>query len=399
MYRLTCVLLAFFLLASPVWADKKLTVGQLEDLLRTMQRDKKSDTEVATVLKEIELTEELTRERMNGVVPLAPGPFSTEQIYVLEARSADLIPPPSDLPATAPPDPAGQKAILLRAADYVAHTYNQLPQLAANRTSLRFQNNMDAVDASSGIVGSAKEIDTSSLFTHPGVYIRYINSTESAVAFDRGEEKLAPETTKIRWGANKMIALQTPDPSLGAVFQEAQASGTIQWLRWELIGGKPTAVFSFSVPRKRSRLEVKVCCFPHIDQQGMAHFYNAATAPIFGGDGTSGGGVSGDWQTTTDWHDFHATTPYHGEFFVDPETGVVVRMITMAELKPSDLVHQVDTRIDYAPTNIGGRILILPVKAFVNTVVVPGGDSGAALYATRCTLFISQFQSYRTAAQ
>ncbi|HTX75905.1 MAG TPA: hypothetical protein VMD29_06840, partial [Terracidiphilus sp.] len=100
MNRFTWSILGLFLLASPVWADKNITVGQLEDLVRTMQRDKKTDTEVATALKQVELSEELTRARMNDLIPLVPGPFSTEQIYVLEARSADLIPPPSDLPAT-----------------------------------------------------------------------------------------------------------------------------------------------------------------------------------------------------------------------------------------------------------------------------------------------------------
>ena len=400
MNRFTSVLLALSLLATPAWAAKKITVSQLEDLLRSMQRDKKSDADVATALKQLELSEELTRERMNSLVPLAPGPFSTEQIYVLEASSADLVPPPSDLPATPAPDAAAQKAILARVADYVAHTYNQLPQLAANRTTLRFQDNVDVVGQSSGVVGSATEIDTSSPGFVPRAYfLHYINSTEAPVAFDRGVEKIPPSDPRIRWGANKMIALQTPDPSLGTVFQEAEQSASIKWLRWELINGKPAAVFTFSVPRKRSRLDVKVCCFPKIDQQGIAQFYTSTTASVFGGDPSTGtGGVSGDWQTTTDWHDFHALTSYHGELFIDPVTGIVLRMITMSEFKPSDFVHQVDTRVDYGPVMAGARTLIVPVKIFVNTLVVPGGDSGAAFYSTRRTLFISEFNGYRIAA-
>jgi len=399
MNRFSCTLLAFFLLVTPAWAEKKITVGQLEDLLRAMQHDKKADVDVATTLKQVELSEELTRARMNSLVPLAPGPYSTEQIYVLEARSADLIPPPSDLPATPAPDAAGQKAILTRAAEYVSHTYSQLPQLAATRTTLRFQDNYDAVGLSSGVVGSATEVDTSSPgFNARASFVHYINSSATAVAFERGAEKLPPANPNVRWGANKLIALQTPSPSLGTVFQEVQQSGSAQWQRWELINGKPTAVFSFSVSRKHSRLDVKVCCFPKIDQQGIAHFYTSTTASAFGGDSSGGGGaggVSGDWQTTTDWHDFNATAPYHGEFFVDPDTGIVVRMITMAEFKPSDVVHQVDTRIDYGPVHAGTRTVIAPVKSFVNTLVVPGGDSGAAIYMTRCTLFVSEYSSYR----
>ncbi|HWE83447.1 MAG TPA: hypothetical protein VG267_00780 [Terracidiphilus sp.] len=402
MNRFTWSLLAIFLLASPAWADKKITVGQLEDLLRSMQRDKKADVDVATALKQVELSEELTRARMNSIIPLVPGPFSTEQIYILEARSADLIPPPSDLPATPAPDPAAEKAILSRTVDYVAHVYDQLPTLAATRTTLRFQDNYNAVGQSSGIVGSATEVDTvspGSLASHHDSYVRYINSTESAVIFEHGSQKFQPADANIRWGANKMIALQTADPSLGTVFKEAQASASIQWLRWELINGKPAAVFSFSVPRKNSRLDVKVCCFPKIDQQGVAHFYTPSTASAFGGDASSGGGVAGDWQTTTDWHDFRTAVPYHGEFFVDPDTGSVLRLITQAEFKPSDLVHQVDTRVDYGTVRAGARTVFVPVKSFINTLVVPGGDSGAQMYSTRTTLFTSEFTTYRTAAQ
>lgn len=400
MNRFSRALIAFFLLTSAAWADKKITVGQLEDLLRTMQHDKKTDTEVATALKQIELSEELTRARMNALIPMAPGPYSTEQIYVLEARSADLIPPPSDLPATPAPDANAQKAILARAAEYVSHTYDQLPQLLALRTTLRFQDNLSAVVESSGVVGSATEVDTAT----PGFearrdYVRYINSSQSAVTLERGTEKLSPDNSKTPWGANKMIALQSPDPSLNTVFAEAQASGSIQWLRWELINGRAAAVFSFAVPRRSSRLNVKVCCFPKIDQQGVAHFYTSTTGSAFGSDAVAGqGGVQGDWQTTTDWHDFHDTSPYHGELFLDPETGVVVRLITEAEFKPSDLVHQLDTRIDYGPVHMGARSVIVPIKTFVNTVVVPGGDSGAQTYTTRCTLFTSEFNGYRLAA-
>ncbi|HKF49906.1 MAG TPA: hypothetical protein VKB38_21265 [Terracidiphilus sp.] len=387
--------LALFSLALPSWATgKKITVAQLEDTLRSMQQDKKSDSDIATELKQLELTEELTRTRMNGLVKYAAGPYSTEQIYVLEARSATLAPPESDLPATPAPDDAAQKAMLARAANYVTHSYDQLPAFTATRTTLRFQDNVEAVAASSGITGSATDVVTSSGFSNPAYFVHYINSTKTQVSLDRGTEKLPEENQKIPWGANKMIALQEPPPSLNAVFRQAQQGGEIKWLRWELINGKPAAVFSFDVPRKVSKMQVKVCCFPKLDQQGIAHFYNSLTAPAFGG--SAGGGVSGDWQTSTEWHDFHANPPFHGELFIDPDTGAVARMITRAELKDTDVVHQVDTRIDYGAIKAGARTLVVPVKSYINTLVVPGGDSGAASYTTRCTLFTSEYSDYQT---
>ena len=387
--------LILMLAAVPSWAAKQITVGQLEDLLRSLQRDNKTDAEVATALTQVELSEELTAARMNGLVSLVRGPLSTEQIFVLEARSADLIPPAEDLPATPLPDEATRHAILAKAATYVARTYDQLPGLIASKTTLRFQDNVEAVAASSGLSGSAKEVVTSPGFSNPASFVHFINSTEEMAASDHGAEKLPAQIGKVQWGANKMVALEEPDPSLGVVFKEAQTAGGIHWLRWELVNGRQTAVYAFTVPSKKSHLNLNVCCFPKINQTGVANFYTPTTAGMLGGMGASGGGVAGNFQTNTEWHNYKATAPYHGELFIDPGSGIVVRMITEAELQPSEVVHQLNTRIDYGPVKAGDKMLVAPVKTIINTQVVPNGDSGAGSYTTRRTLFTSEYKDYR----
>lgn len=392
------LLLLVVLFCPSAWCAKTITVGQLEELLRAAQQDKKSDAEVATALKQIELGEELTRGEMNGLGKLLAGPLSTEQIYVLEARSADLIPPPSDLPSTPAPDADAQKALLDKAGAYVARQYSRLPALTALKTTLRFQDNVEAVAGSSGMRNGAKEVDTSAGFSNPATFVHYIRSSEALVASEHGAEAIPADKDKTPWGANGMTAIEQPDPGLDAVFREAQANGGIHWLRWELVNGKQSAVYAFSVPRKKSRLEVDVCCFPKVDQAGIATFYTSTTAATLGdGGGGGGGGVAGNFQTTTEWHDYKATVAYHGEFFVDPASGVVVRMITEADLKPTEMVHRLDTRIDYGPETIEGKTLIVPVKSIVNTEVVPNGESGAGTYTTRCTLFTSEYKNYQLA--
>ncbi len=396
MKRFFILIILFF--AVPAWAAKKITVGQLEDLLRSLQQDKKSDADVANTLKQVELTEELTRSRMNTLAASVPGPLSTEQIYVLEARSADLAPPPSDLPATPPPDAAADKAIQAKAAAYITQTFARLPSVTATRTTLRFQDNVEAVSSSSGLSSGAKDVVTSASFSNPASFVHYINSSERAVLSEHGAEKPPSEKDKTPWGANRMIAIQQPDPSLTEVLKEVEASGSLHWLRWELVNGKTAAVYAFTVPRERSRMDLRVCCFPNVNQAGVANFYTATTASTLGGGG-SGGGVTGNFQTNTEWHEFRATVPYHGELFVDPATGIVVRLITEAELKPNDVVHKLDTRIDYAPVTVGQSTMILPVKTVLNSVVVPNGDSGAGGYSTRCTLFTSEFKDYRAVSK
>lgn len=389
-------LLVFLSVVTPAWCAKKITVGQLEEMLRSMYQDKKSDADVATALKQVELTEELTVARMNSLVTYVPGALSTEQIYVLEASSANLAPPATDLPSTPVPDAATQQAILGKAATYVTRTYQQLPKLTATKMTLRFQDNVTVVAPSSGITGSATEVVTRPGFSNAAAFVHYINSAEAPVASEHGAEKLPAEKDKTPWGANSMIALQEPDPSLSMVFSEAQAASMLKWLRWELINGKVAAVYSFTVPHKKSRMALNICCFPDILQTGVAHFYTATTAAAMGGTGGSGG-VVGNFQTSTTWHNYKATVPYHGELFIDPSTGIVVRMITMAELKPSEVVQQADTRVDYGPMKVGSQTLLVPVKTIINTEVLPNGNSGSGGYSTRRTLFTSEYKNYQLA--
>lgn len=392
MKRFVCVL-AMIVLASPAWSAKKVTVAELTDMFKSMQEQKKSDAEVADALKQVQLSEELTRNTMNSLASYAPGPLTTEQVYVLEARSAVLAPPAADIPTTPAPDAATQKAILDKAAEYVSKTYAQLPALTATKTTLRFQDNVEAAGPSSGLVGSASQVTVGSSFVSPYQFVHYINSTDSVYSSDHGVEKLAEDKT--RWGSNKMIALKEPDPSLGRVLPEAQAGGNITWLRWENINGKPAAVFAFEIPKKKSHLGVNVCCFPNVDQTGVARFSSAAVGGLQGGSG----GATGNFQTTTDWHPYKANgVPYHGEFFVDPDTGIVVRMITEGEFKSSEVVHQLDTRVDYGPVKVGDKTVILPMRTVINTEVVPNGDSQAAgKFSTRCTLFTIEYKNYQLA--
>jgi len=102
------------------------------------------------------------------------------------------------------------------------------------------------------------------------------------------------------------------------------------------------------------------------------------------------------WTWGQLWHNYKATIPYHGEIFIDPDTGIVVRLITQAEFKGSEVVHQEDQRIDFAPVAVGGKTLVLPIKTVIDTEVVPNGDSQAAgKYGTRHTLFTAEYKNYQ----
>jgi hypothetical protein len=393
-------ILILIVLARPAWPAKTITVAELTDMLKSMEHEKKTDTEVATALKQLELSQQMTRSVMNELAADVPGPLTLEQVFVLEARSAFLAPPASDIPASPAPDATGQKAILDKAAAYVTKTYAQLPGLVAKKTTLRFQDNVEAVDSSAGLKGSVKDVTVGSSFVSPYQFIHYINAAAQPVVMERGAEERPTGKDTMRWGANGYIKIQEPEPSLDDVFRTAQASGSLQWLRWELVNGRAAAVFSFTVPRKESKLEVDVCCFPEVKEIGVGRFYTAATGSALAGSEATPGvaGAAGNWQTTADWNDFKAVAPYHGRFFIDPDTGTVMRMIVESELKSTDPVRQLDTRVDYGLVKVGQNTFVLPVKSVIDSVVVPGGESQAAAYSTRTTLFTSEYAEYKPEA-
>jgi len=389
--------LVLLVAASPAWAAKKVTVQQLRDLLSSLHTAKKSDADVSSELKQVELTEQLDRTVMNSLVDYVPGPLSTEQVYVLEAKSAALPPPAADLPTNPAPDAAAQKAILDKATDYAGKTFSQLPHLTATKTTIRFQDNMEALAAGSGMQNSAQVATSNPDVVVASQFVHYIGSTESSIDSQNGAEKLPTAKDKTQWGANGQIALQGQGPVLSTVLSEAQATGKLAWLRWESVNGKAAAVFTFAVEKKKSHYSVNYCCFPDVDQAGSVRFSGAMGAGQPGGSPGASGGAKGNLQTVTSWHNYKATVPYHGEIFVDPDTGIVVRLITIAEFKNSEVVHQEDQRIDYAPVSVDGKPLVLPVKSFINTEVVPNGDSGAGKYSTRHTLFTAEYKGYATA--
>ena len=390
MKRFVCIC-ALVLIAIPAWPAKKITVAELTALLKQLQEEKKSDAQTATALKQVELSEELTRSTMNGLAAYASGPETTEQIYVLEAGSAVLAPPASDIPNQPPLDAAAAKALLDKVNSYVAASYSKLPALSATKTTVRFQDNVEAPAPSSGEVGGATDVSTGSIAANPSKYIRYIGSTAMKVTSTNGAEKAPTKEKGVRWGANGRIALFGAEPNLTSVLHDAQESGGLTFLRWESVNGSTAAVFSFEVQKKKSHYSVDYCCFPDVSAAGDITMRGEAASHLSGP-----AAAGGTFQTSTDWHDFKANSvPYHGELFVNPDTGVVVRMVTIAEFKSSEVVHQEDRRIDYLPVTVGVKEVVVPVRSMINTEVVPTGDSGSAgKYTTRRTILSSEYKDF-----
>jgi hypothetical protein len=368
-------------------STKKLTVGELQDVLTGLHNSQKSDEQVANELKQIELTEELTPAGMNSMVNLINGPLSTEQMYVLEARSAMLAPPETDLPKAAPPDATAQQALLAKAQDYAAKTYPQLPRLTVTRLTARFQDGVETIQSYTGAASQTVN-DTDPLWQQQvRQYVRLMNTKTDTVEIDNGIEKPGGKDPT-PWGRNGLVNSTLPFLPLNLLTSEAVSLGNPKFLRWETITGHQTAVFAFAVDKKKSHYAINYCCFPATSSVGNVLYNGSAAHPV----------DNGNLSTISDWKPFNAKSGYHGELFLDPDSGIVLRTIVEAEFKPSDFVHYEDIRVDYAPMPIGGKNLYVPVRSFTIAEVVPNADSFASNYAVRHQLVTEDYKDFQTAS-
>jgi len=376
MKRLTLISFLILALLPAGAASRKLTVEQLKDKLISFQQLKKADLDVATQLKEVELTEELTHSAAENLATYLPGPESATEIEILEGRTAVLFPPSADLPKDPVPDVATQRAILAKTVNYVMKTYMQSPHLVTSKTTSRYQDGLEYIRTNSGVVNGSGDNNPS--WHKPDPFMHLLGSHTASVESENGIEKAPSAKNKAPWSQNGQTSEGGPGPILSVILQDAAAGGKLQWLHWELLDGKKAAVFSFAVDPKKSHYLVDYCCFPVRSQAGALYYVPQA-----------------NMQTGTDWKAFKATVGYHGRFLIDPDNGVVLRLITEAELKPTDPVHQEEMRIDYGPVTVGSATLNLPVNTFTITEVVPNGDDAGATFSVRHTLFRASYKDYR----
>jgi hypothetical protein len=387
MKRFELILLFIAVAPTLLSADpRKMNVAQLQDVLTGLHNSKKSDEQVANELKQIELTEELTPAGMNSMVDLVNGPLSTEQMYVLEARSAMLAPPDTDLPKTAPPDAAAQQSLLAKAQDYAAKTYPQLPRLTVTRLAARFQDGVETIQTYTGANVHTSN-DTDPLWQQQiHQYVRLMNTHTDTVEIDNGIEKPGSKDTT-PWGRNGFVNSMLPFLPLNLLTSEAVSSGNPKFLRWETITGHQTAVFAFAVDKKKSHYAINYCCFPATSNVGNVLYSGGLAHPV----------DNGNLSTVSDWKPFNSKSGYHGELFLDPDSGVVLRTIVEAEFKPSDFVHYENIRIDYAPMPIGRNHLYVPVRSFTIAEIVPNGDSFASNYAVRHQFVTQDYKDFQAA--
>ena len=368
-----CLLLAVPFAVSAV--PPVMSIAQLNQLITSLTDAHKTDDEIAMRLETTHLSEQLTSQELQLLLGAHPGPKTTQQIMILSLDSSQLPPPASDIPTVAAPSAADQADLLKKATSIALETFPKIPVLNADKKLVRFQNGVGFIKNTSGNGGSMSNSNGYSEIAEP-LALSLVDMQTTHIVTRAGVED-APAIIKQRdpGGQLGQVSQTVPGLSLVTVLGDL-AKTTPTWLRWQDINTRQTAVFAFTIQRKQSSYKISYCCFPQDEHIGSQM------------------GFAGNNGTATTFVPFKSAPGYHGELYIDMKTGLIVRLITRADPKVTEFVHQEDIRTDYEPTMVGNTPYILPEHVTILSTVVPNGDSFAK-FSTRRTLFDITYSNYR----
>ena len=372
------VLVICFLLTAPLAlfaAPLTSTVAQLDQLIESLVTARKSDEDIAMRLQSVHLSEQITPQQLEGLLDGHPGPKTTQEIMTLALDSSQLPPPPSDIPAIPAPSAAEQADLLKKAFMIALDTFPKLPMLNADKRTLRFQNGIAFIKNTSGNGGSMSNSNGYSEISEPIALSLLLQETTHVTTHAGVEDSPANMKQKDPGGQLGQVSQTVPGLPLTKVIADL-AKTTPTWLRWQTINTRQVAVFNFVIPRKQSSYKINYCCFPENEHIGSEMGFQASNG------------------TATTFIPYKSAPGYHGELYIDEKTGMIFRLITKADQKVTDFVHQEDIRTDFEPTLVANVPYVLPSHVTILTTVVPNGDS-MAKFSTRRTLFDITYLNYR----
>lgn len=338
MSKYALLLLLFVQYVLPSWGSTRVTVEELSKLIASNKG--KPDAKIAGRLITLELTERLNSESLNSIELALHGPESRRALVALADQAAILAPPPSEIPKLPPPSVEQQRELTAKAIEYIKDTLHRLPNLIAQRDTIRFEDT-PAVISETGINSlSGRFIPAQPL--HPvGRYTKTV-SYRDGEEVDQAVAQQGHTSSEVT-GLNSIGEF---GPILTAVFADLP-KGNLAWSRWENASGAAAAVFSFNVPRDASHYEVRYCC------------------------------VNGS--------EFRQFAAYHGEITIAPDTGTILRIALVTDLRKSDPVKKATLVVEYGPVEVGKQTIYCPSKS-ISVIVAPAQVDSSSALPTRGTV-------------
>jgi len=331
MRRIIPLILLAASLAAHARQPRPVSIEEFERILASNKDE--PDGKVAKDLSGFQLTERASSIRLARWENQFPGKHCHEALLLLADTSAFLNLPTADTPAIAQPAVEAEKAILLKALDYVNTTITRLPNFYATRKTEHFQDT-PPITAAQGMlappVGRGSRSGAMPGTTNPSesAYVPLHNAGKSSttISFMDGQEVLGSKKAGSNSLDQSSMTLTTHGefgPVLIVVLRDA-IKGRIRWGHWEESANGTIAVFRYGVADGQSSYMVALPRGSHVDKNFPA---------------------------------------YHGEIAIDPANGNILRITTIADFQYPDEDAMSSIVVEYAPVSIGGTPYICPVRS------------------------------------
>jgi len=331
--RRLMILLVLASLVSPAFAAKKITVAQLEQLLKADKAAHKSDLETAKQVSAVELSERLTEDSLSRLRELFASDSRTSTALLLLAdRSAFLDPPRNELPPDPPLDAAGQQHLLDLAHMFALQTLPRLPNLIATRTTFSFDD-------------SPQELAKGAYPQRAGIHLIGSTKAEVSVNHERSDQVSG---VKAHEGSSGGLSTWGEFGSALLIILSDSKQGKTSWSHWEKTPAGTMAVFHYDVPKNASHYEI-VTSLEEMQAQESARWAGSRArdaAPV-----------------TMSSRVVRSKPTYEGSLWIDPANGVITRLTLIADLKGNPKFERGAVLVEYGPVQIANKTLICPLRS------------------------------------
>jgi hypothetical protein len=354
--RKLAILLAMAAIALPALAVHRVSVDQFHSWLAARKASNEPDNEIAKQISTLQLLERLSPSTLASLkTEFSPGPKTTQALDLLADCSAILDPPATELPSQPPPDAAALKAMFHATVYFVGTTMRQMPDFLATRITQSY-NDIDPHAA-----GSMPDTTEDVSMIAPHSVMIPIGTFTQQITYRDGKEVPSEERQAKQKPSEAPPGFATRGefgPILSMVLLDA-AKGKLSWGHWEKGESETVAVFHYQVPQTASHYAVDYCCLSAgQDRASGATFIEGGLggpARFAGNDQIPG---------TNQINDSYRGTPgYHGNIYIDPATGAILRITLDVELNPSEPITREASAIDFGSVEIGEKKFICPIRS------------------------------------
>ena len=297
----TCVVA---LLSTPAF-PRDMTAGRLLDAVRSALSAKTADADIATLVRDTHLSEQLPDEAVEELQSEGAGPETAEELGRQRDLTRKLAPPAEKLKLfDAPPEPGDeeQARVLVKARELALQYTASLPDFLCTERVRRYE-------------GSKQEV------------WRLADTLKIDVAFSEKGERYKPLEVNGRVTTKTLGELGgfRPTGEFGSLLKwifDPQSAAAFHWEHWTNLRGRPAYVFSYRIDKAHSHYSM-------------------------------------NWKTAS--KTYSGVAGMRGLVYLDRETNQIMRFSDEADGIPSNWpLLGTPAVLDYDYADVGGRRFLLP---------------------------------------